>query len=469
MPLIFYDTETTGTEIFFDQILQFAAIQTDETLTETDRFAIRSRLLPHLVPAPGAVRVTGVTVAELSNPLSPSHYEMVRLIHEKLLSWSPALFIGWNSIEFDEDLVRLALYMTLHNPYLTGRHGNSRSDAMRMAQACSIFCPGVLTFPTDEKGRNIFKLQQVALANGLKNPKAHDAVADAETSIQICRLILDRAPDVWSSFMRFSSKASVVSFITEEPVFCLSDCFFGQPFSWICTVIGQSQDNSADWYVFNLEVDPATLRRLSATALAVRLKQQPKPVRKIKSNSAPMLCPSEDAPEVCKGRAIRARELERRAALLQADAEFRQRLIAAFESLREEYPVSLHVEEQIYDAFVKEEDEELMESFHKAEWPVRLVIVEKFQDLRLRTIGKQLIHLERPDLLDKSTRRGYRIAAARRLLGQGEDISWLTLPKAIDELQQMIATTSGAESKVLREHLQYLRARHKQALLHIKG
>ena len=44
MSLVFYDTETTGTETFFDQILQFAAIRTDEQLNEIDRLEIRCRV-----------------------------------------------------------------------------------------------------------------------------------------------------------------------------------------------------------------------------------------------------------------------------------------------------------------------------------------------------------------------------------------------------------------------------------------
>ena len=44
MTFIFYDTETTGLETAFDQILQFAAIKTDDDLSELDRFDIRSRL-----------------------------------------------------------------------------------------------------------------------------------------------------------------------------------------------------------------------------------------------------------------------------------------------------------------------------------------------------------------------------------------------------------------------------------------
>ena len=52
MSFVFYDTETTGTDTAFDQILQFAAIRTDHELRELERFEIRCRLLPHVVPSP---------------------------------------------------------------------------------------------------------------------------------------------------------------------------------------------------------------------------------------------------------------------------------------------------------------------------------------------------------------------------------------------------------------------------------
>ncbi|TAM79640.1 MAG: exodeoxyribonuclease I [Acidobacteria bacterium] len=468
MSLIFYDTETTGTATFFDQILQFAAIRTDADLKEIDRFEIRCRLLPHVVPAPGAMRVTGVKVSQLTDPSLPSHYEMIRVIRARLLSWSPALFIGWNSIAFDEDLVRQALYKTLHNPYLTNRDGNTRSDLMRIAQACSIFAPAALKFPTDEEGQKVFKLDRVAPANGFKHDRAHSAMGDVEATMFLCRLIIEKAPDIWSSFMRFSTKAAVANYITEERVFCVSDFFFGNPFSYIVTTIGQNKKNSVEWYIYDLSVDPKSLLALSEAQLAARLDRSPKPLRRLKSNAAPMLFPAEDAPKSCKGLEHGLKELERRAKTLQADAALRQRLISAFESLKEEYPSSPHIEKQIYDGFFEEADEKLMDAFHEAEWSRRYAIVERFQDLRLRTIGRQLIHFERPALLDKTICRKHQVAAAKRLLGQGEDISWLTLPKALEQLEEMLATASGAELKLLREHDQYLRERHKQALTHAK-
>ena len=54
-----------------------------------------------------------------------------------------------------------------------------------------------------------------------------------------------------------------------------------------------------------------------------------------------------------------------------------------------------------------------------------------------------------------------------RLLGRGEDISWLTLPQALKELEGMLVDASGAELKLLQEHEQYLRKRHEEALTRV--
>jgi exodeoxyribonuclease-1 len=260
-------------------------------------------------------------------------------------------------MEFDEDLVRQALYKTLHNPYLTNSDGNSRSDVMRIVQACSLFAPDALTFPTGDDGQKVFKLDRIAPANGFKHDQAHDAMGDVEATIFICRLLMEKAPHIWSSFMRFSTKVAVVDYITEERVFCVSDFYFGRPHSCIVTTIGQNKKNTAEWYVYNLSVDPKSLRSLSDAQLEARLVNLPKPVRRLKSNAAPMLFSAEDAPEICKGREYGLEELERRAAMLQEDAPLRDRLVSAFESRKAEYPSSPHIEKQIYDGFVEKPDE----------------------------------------------------------------------------------------------------------------
>jgi len=84
MSFVFYDTETTGTDIWFDQILQFGAIRTDDDLNEVDRFEIRCRLLPHVTPSPKALEVTGVDPLSLLATELPSDYEAISEVHARL-------------------------------------------------------------------------------------------------------------------------------------------------------------------------------------------------------------------------------------------------------------------------------------------------------------------------------------------------------------------------------------------------
>jgi exodeoxyribonuclease-1 len=464
MSVVFYDTETTGTDVFFDQILQFAAIRTDADLNEVDRFTTRCRLLPHVVPAPGAMRVNGISAKELSRAAFPSHYQMVRAIRAKLLQWSPALFIGWNSIAFDENLIRQALYQTLHNPYLTSSLGNGRSDAMLLARAYTILAPEVLNVPTDDTGRKTFGLHQVAPANGFKLTAKHDVIADVEATIHLCRILAGGRPDVWSSLMRFTNKAAVSSYITEEQMFAFCGFSRGEPFSCIATTIGQNERNTSEWYVYDLSVPPDSLSTLSPAALAGRLVEPPLPMRRLRSNASPTLFPPDEALEACVGRDLTLEELDRRARAVQGDTGLQQRLVLAFESLREPRPHSSHIEKQIYDRFIEKVDERWMEAFHEAEWSCRNAIVDKFQDQRLRQIGRQLIYQERPELLSENIRRQHARAIAMRVLGRGGETEWLSLPNALEQLQEVLASVSGPEAELLREHACFLRERHTSAL-----
>ena len=228
MPYVFYDTETTGTETAFDQILQFAAIKTDDDLNELDRFDIRCRLLPHIVPSPGALRATRVTPAMLTDRALTSHYEAIRQIRARLLEWPPATFIGFNSIEFDENLLRQALFQTLHPAYLTNTNGNARSDAMRVAHAVSIYAPGSIEVPTDDRGRQTFRLERLAPANGYNHDEAHEAMADVEATIYMARLARDRAPAIWQAMDRATAKAAVKEYVSAQSIFSLTERYFGR-------------------------------------------------------------------------------------------------------------------------------------------------------------------------------------------------------------------------------------------------
>jgi exodeoxyribonuclease-1 len=197
MSFVFYDTETTGLATHYDQILQFAAIRTDADLNETGRIEVRSRLQSHLVPHPAALRVTGMTIDQITDQNLPSHYETVRQVRETLLGWSPAIFVGYNSLNFDEHLLRQALFQTLHPAYLTNTDGNCRSDAMPLVQAASVFAPDCLKVPVIA-GKQVFRLDKIAALNNFSHERAHDALADVEATIHLAKCVREHAPECWN-------------------------------------------------------------------------------------------------------------------------------------------------------------------------------------------------------------------------------------------------------------------------------
>lgn len=463
MSFVFYDTETTGTNTAFDQILQFAAIKTDHELKEIDRFEIRCQLLPYVVPAPGAMRVTGVTVDQLIDPALPSHYEMVRAIKAKLDEWGPAIFIGHNSLSFDEHLLRQAFYKTLHPPYLTNTNGNCRSDSLRIIQAVNVFEPGIISVPVDDKGRETFKLDRLAPTNGFSHSAAHDAMGDVEAMVHMCRILADHADGHWSNFVRFAQKAAVLDFAQEEDVFSFTDIFYGKAYSWMVTALGPNPDNGAQLLVFDLSLDPDDLAGLGDDDLAARLAERPKPVRALRTNACPCVMAYEDAPEHLRSGAAEIAELRSRAARLRQDESFRQRLIAAFIATREDKEPSAHVEEQIYDGFAANADQALMTQFHEVPWPDRPGVVANLADRRLKTLGERLVYVEAPDTLPAQKRAAYDVAIAERLMAADGSVPWLTLPKAITETNDMLAVASGSEADLLRDLHDYLVQRSEEA------
>ena len=402
--MFFFDTETTGTNTYFDQILQFAAIKTDYELSELDRFEIRCRLLPYVVPSPGAMLITGVGPLQFTDSSLPSHYEMVRAIKAKLDEWTPAVFLGHNTLSFDEHLLRQAFYKTLHAPYLTNTNNNCRADSLRMVQCVDLYAPGVVTIPVDENRRPSFKLDRLAPANGFNHGATHDAMGDVEATVHLCRLLADRADSYWSDFVRFAQKSAVLNFVQDEEFFCFTGIYSGKTYSWMVCRIGENPDYAAEQLVFNLAVDPEELTLLDNDTLAARLTKQPKPVRTLRANAFPALLAYEDTPSHLRVTMPEERVHRGRAARIRSDEHFARRLVSAFLSTHRESTPSIHVEEQIYDSFVCDADQSLMNRFDTLDWMDRPRLIESISDPRARVLGERLLHVEAPAALPSAVR-----------------------------------------------------------------
>lgn len=444
MAFVFYDVETTGLNKRFDQILQFATVRTDVDLVETERFETRCRLMPQVVPSPKALHLTGTSLADATDTSRPTHYGMVCTIARLLSSWSPSVFLGFNSISFDEEFLRQAFYQCLHPVFLTNTNRNTRADVLNLVRAAGTLHPSLIRPGVGADGADVYRLGPLAAANGIVPGKAHDAAHDVDATLGLCRLVRSGAPELWSAFLRFSSKTSVVDFVRDEDAFAYFD-FYGSPrVMHFLTRVGINPRDGNVHYCLDLTVDLDALRKLDGSDLTERMKIEPRPIRRLKVNGSPLLYPLWDIEQPLFGETSEA-DLMRTASSVRADPDFMEKLTRAAAAAERIYPSSEHIELQIYEAgFFSDADREMCRQFHLRGWEDRVRLVEQFDDQRLRRLGRRLIYFEAPHLIDATERRAMDedITARRRGHGRHSSPLWTTLPSALLELESIGAEIS---------------------------
>ncbi len=94
--------------------------------------------------APGMFVATtfGSNVARLKTLEPPlSHIEMMAQIARIIADCKPAMLIGYNTIRFDDEVLRQSFYQTLLPPYLGAMTGHGRADVLTMLRAVVMLEP----------------------------------------------------------------------------------------------------------------------------------------------------------------------------------------------------------------------------------------------------------------------------------------------------------------------------------------
>lgn len=453
MGFVFFDTETTGLRHGFDQIIHFAAIRTDNELNEVDRFEARSRLLPHVVPHPSALLTNGLSIERLTDEGLPSHYQMVRLIRQKLLSWSPSIFVGYNSIRFDEEMLRHAFFQTLHPPYLTSSHGNCRGDVLGLVMAAVALSPACLSVPYGPEGRPIFRLEQLASANGIAHAQSHDAMADVMATLGLCRRIHEDSSELWQRFVRFSKKATVGDFVDSEDGFFLTEFFANEAYHTPVVCLGPDPDQPNGRLCLRLDASPEELAAMPDEALRSYLAAKPGPVRRLRINAAPTLTAFYDAYGAMLDGAD-VSDLEDRARSIKENAALRSRIIETFVATRVPRPPCAHVEGQIYDGFPGRDDEGRMARFHEVVWEDAATIVREFDDERLRIFGRRLMYFGARSALSDSLKLIVERDLTDRLMDDAA--GGFTLRQAIQETERLLDDRGADADGIMLSYRTYL-------------
>jgi exodeoxyribonuclease-1 len=410
MNFAFYDFETTGTSPKFDQALQFAAILTDENLNELEVKNVRCRLSDHILPSPIAMAITEVFPDDMLSP-NLSAFDFSGELSELIEDWRPAVWTGYNSLSFDENVFRQMFYQNLHpNLYATQVQGNLRLDILKAVYACWGFGRSELKIPSFPSGKLTSKLDMLAPENGFANHQAHDALGDVRATIHIAKLIRDQIPEVWETLINNLEKSRLLGKLKSGQVFQLVERFGGgAPKIYTGAYCGMSETNSNQFGFFDFEKsDVADFLSGNDELFSKAVEQSPKLIRTVDLNKMPLLFPLSD-PSVEHVDAALA--IQNSSAMLEATG----RALAGRYADRE---TPDQVEAQIYEGFYSNDDKRRLIQFQNSDWNTRLTIVPTFDDARLKELGYRLVVLHAPDIAPEPFKSEFWNMIERRWAGE---------------------------------------------------
>jgi len=191
MPSSFYwhDYETFGVDPRADRPAQFAGQRTDPDLNPVEQpLELWCRLSPDYLPHPAACGLTGIGPGAARRQ-GVCERDFITAIHREMAR-PETCSCGYNSLRFDDEVTRGALFRNLLDPY--GRewqNGNSRWDLLDVMRLARAFRPEGLCWPDGEDGAPSFRLEHLTAANGIPHAGAHTALADVRATVALARLL----------------------------------------------------------------------------------------------------------------------------------------------------------------------------------------------------------------------------------------------------------------------------------------
>ena len=397
--LIFYDTETSSVkELNFIQAIQIGSILTNPSLEKIDSFSLICAPLPWTLITPKALLIN--KKKEIFDT-EVTHYEMIKSAFNKWSSWSStgkAIFISYNGMRFDEEIMRRQFYWNLLDPYLTNTNGNSRLDILMKMYVIAFFYQN--NFPIPYKNNSIsLRLEHFAEKFKINTAKAHDALEDCEYLKKLLNEIKSSLPNFYNEFITTTSKISLFEHLITNKLHYLctyipsNKTIRSIPFTALVTEEVKNQT-----IIFNLINDPEDYFDLHIQELRDLIDDKKKsPFKVIGINrSLPSIC----ADTLEKDNLLPKENIQylKRAEILQSNPDFILKINEIYNDIEKPIYANSYNEEQLYSGgFPTKIDKDRMMNFHSADsLNVKLDIANSFEDERYKDFAIRICAQEFP-------------------------------------------------------------------------
>ncbi len=465
---IFYDLETTGrgkkespnafgTTPKWEQILQIAAIVTDENFQPTNK-NINEFCRPRtsIISQPGALITTRKGIKEALNA-KLSSYELIKKINSTFDEWKKEtdnpVFIGHNIIEFDEAVLEYNLFNNLFFPYITRKN---RGDTLSLARALYALNPSSIKTPITKRGNTSFKLDQLAELNNLPVEFAHDAFSDVKTSIALTKFVHEMGQENWQQLLMTMNKEKAIEYVNSHKGFCYMTSFAGKIKLQALSMVCESQ-YSGWFHTIDLAHDPDPLLEANAEEFKKLIKKKN---RYVICNQHPILLSGKLAvnyepyhelgAEILNERAkkvFKNKSLADKFKHMEVDREIEKADEASQDNIFPESKANL---------FTKFGQAETLREFHeKNTWKEKYKVALTIKDERASFILKRLIFDESPTTLSEDDFKFVHRELHDRLV-INQERPFTTIPEAMMQTDTELANLEDSNDDLKKEKLNIL-------------
>ena len=472
---IFYDLETTGrgkkesakafgTTPKWEQILQIAAIVTDENFLPTNQnMNIFCRPRMSIIAQPGALITTDRGIKE-SLHANLSSYELMKQIHLTLDIWKKdnpdCVFIGHNSINFDETVLEYNLFSNLFYPYPTRA---KRGDTLNLVRGLYASNPSSIKTDLTKRGNPSFKLEKLAELNNLPVEFAHDAFSDVKTSIALAKFVKDSDPKLWESFALTMDKKQVADYINNNSGVTYLTNFGGRIALEALSMVCESHIYKGMYHTLKLSTDPNPLLEANNEEFKILLSKKPSKNRWLTTGEHPIFLDNSKAINFKPYNEIGSDILNERKKIIYKNRSLADKF-KMYEIDRQLEKEENASQDNIFpeskaNVFFNFKEQDIFQNFHREnDWKEKYKIALTVKDPSAGFILKRLIFDECPEiLLDDDFKTMHSELHDRLVINQERPFT--TIPEAMKEIDDRKSKedTSEKQIKILDEYDTYLK------------
>ena len=431
--LFFYDLETTGTNPRTDRVMQFAGQRTTLDLEPIgEPYNILIALTPDVVPEPDAILVTGITPQQTIQD-GITEAEFLKIFCAEIVS-PDTVFIGYNTIRFDDEFMRYMLYRNFYDPYeWQWKDGCSRWDLLDVVRMTRALRPDGIVWPKDNEGKPTNRLELLTSENGLDHAKAHDALSDVSASIALAKLLKTKQPKLYNYLFAMRDKRKVAKFVSVNRPFVYSSGKYASEFEKTTVVVKLADHSKRQGaLVYDLRYNPEPFIKMTPHQLVQawsykpdRASDDPKlPIKMLRYNCCPAVAPLSVLDSASQKRiGIYLADVDANSRMLISQTKFIQNIYKAIDLLdakQTKTTKSTVVDAQLYDGFFSDNDKVLEQAFRQAEPEELSDFAAKFKDKRLQQLAPLYKARNFSSMLTAEERETWERYLAATLLGGGE-------------------------------------------------